>query len=321
MAAEEEVSRKPFDSGLFLRLLAQARPYWLAVTASTIFLLLNALLQAGIPLLSKIAVDRYLAPSPTSTLPLLENLLPATPADGLMAIAAIYFAVIAFSLGLQFSQQLLMQWTGQRIMFDLRRRIYGHLQRLDISYFDTHPVGRIVTRVTTDVDALNELFASGLVALMGDSLVLVFIFVTMFQLSPSLALILAGVLPLVFLATVVFRRTVQSANRKIRIALARINSYLQEHVNGITVLQLFNRERSAISSRSFNMESGSSARFRTSARNTTFCNRRWPPQSGSSSCWMNQSESRGRKARSRCRPAARRWSLKASGSPTGARIG
>ncbi len=246
MAAEEEVSRKPFDSGLFLRLVAQAKPYWLAVAVSTIFLLLNALLQAGIPLLSKIAVDRYLAPSAASTLPPLENLLPARPADGLMAIAAIYFAVIALSLGLQFSQQLLMQWTGQHIMFDLRKRIYAHLQQLDISYFDTRPVGRIVTRVTTDIDALNELFASGLVALMGDSLVLLFILATMFQLSPSLTFVLAGVMPLVFLATVVFRRTVQSANRKIRIALARINSYLQEHVNGITVLQLFNRERRAV---------------------------------------------------------------------------
>lgn len=245
MSAEEEVSRKPFDSRLFLRLLEQARPYWNVIAVSTACLLLNAALQAGIPLLSKIAVDRYLAPAGRSTLPWVDELLPTAPMEGLFAVTLIYLAVLVCSLLLEFGQQLLMQWTGQRVMFDLRRRIYSHLQRLDISYFDRHPVGRIVTRVTTDVDALNELFASGLVALMGDSLVLLFIFVTMFSLSPSLTFILMGVLPLVFAVTVVFRRTVQSANRQIRIALARISAYLQEHVNGIAVLQLFNRERKA----------------------------------------------------------------------------
>jgi ATP-binding cassette subfamily B protein len=245
VAAEAEVSRQPFDSGLFLRLLGQARPYWWVISASTVFQLFNALLQAGIPLLSKIAVDRYLAPSGRPTLPWLESKLPAGAREGLFALAAVYLSVIVFSLLLQFGQQLLMQWTGQQVMFDLRRRIFSHLQRLDISYFDSRPVGRIVTRVTTDIDALNELFASGLVALMGDSLVLLIILATMLQLSPSLTLILAGVLPLVFAVTVVFRRTVQGANRRIRVALARINAYLQEHVNGVTVLQLFNREKKA----------------------------------------------------------------------------
>ncbi|NWF82908.1 MAG: ABC transporter ATP-binding protein [Bryobacteraceae bacterium] len=245
VSGEEEVSRKPFDSRLFLRLLEQARPYWNVIAVSTTCLLLNAVLQAGIPLLSKIAVDRYLAPAGHSTLPWLEDLLPKAAMEGLLAVTLIYLSVLVASLLLEFGQQLLMQWTGQRVMFDLRRRIYSHLQRLDISYFDRHPAGRIVTRVTTDVDALNELFASGLVALMGDSLVLLFILITMFGLSPSLTFILMGVLPLVFAVTVVFRRTVQGANRRIRIALARINAYLQEHVNGITVLQLFNRERKA----------------------------------------------------------------------------
>lgn len=245
MGAEEAVSGKPFDSRLFLRLLVQARPYWIVIAASTACLLLNALLQAGIPLLSKIAVDRYLAPAAGTTLPWLEKLLPKTAMEGLFAVTLIYLSVLVCSLCLEFGQQLLMQWTGQRVMFDLRRSIYSHLQSLDISYFDRHPVGRIVTRVTTDVDALNELFASGLVALMGDSLVLLFILLTMFLLSPSLTFILIAVLPFVFVVTVIFRRSVQGANRKIRIAIARINAYLQEHVNGITVLQLFNRERRA----------------------------------------------------------------------------
>ncbi len=245
MGAEEAVSGKPFDSRLFLRLLVQARPYWIVIAASTACLLLNALLQAGIPLLSKIAVDRYLAPAAGATLPWLEKLLPKTAMEGLFAVTLIYLSVLVCSLCLEFGQQLLMQWTGQRVMFDLRRSIYSHLQSLDISYFDRHPVGRIVTRVTTDVDALNELFASGLVALMGDSVVLLFILLTMFLLSPSLTFILIAVLPFVFVVTVIFRRSVQGANRKIRIAIARINAYLQEHVNGITVLQLFNRERRA----------------------------------------------------------------------------
>lgn len=208
-------------------------------------LLVNSVFQVLTPLLTKIAVDRYLAPNNERNLPWLEQWLPAGTQEGLLRIALIFLAVITAGLVLDFGQQLIMQWTGQRAMFDLRRRIMAKLHQLDVQFFDRNPVGRLVTRVTTDVDALNELFASGLVTLLGDVLVLLFVLTAMFRLSPSLTLLMMAVLPLVFAVTVAFRRTVQASNRRIRVAVARINSFLQEHVNGITVLQLFNREQRA----------------------------------------------------------------------------
>ena len=135
-----------------------------------------------------------------------------------------------------------MQYTGQLAMFDLRKQLMEHLQRLDLSFYDRNPVGRMVTRVTTDVDVLNDLFASGLVTILGDVLVLSFILAVMFRLSPLLTAVMLAAMPLVILTTAVFRRTVTQSYRRIRVAIARINSYLQEHITGMTVLQLFNRE-------------------------------------------------------------------------------
>jgi ATP-binding cassette subfamily B protein len=227
------------------RLLGIIAPYWREVAVAVACLLVNSVFQVLTPLLTKIAVDRYLAPNNERNLPWLEQWLPAGAQEGLLRIALIFLAVITAGLVLDFGQQLIMQWTGQRAMFDLRRRIMAKLHQLDVQFFDCNPVGRLVTRVTTDVDALNELFASGLVTLLGDVLVLLFVLAAMFRLSPSLTLLMMAVLPLVFAVTVAFRRTVQASNRRIRVAVARINSFLQEHVNGITVLQLFNRERRA----------------------------------------------------------------------------
>ena len=142
----------------------------------------------------------------------------------------------------EFAQVYLMQYTGQLAMFDLRKDLMAHLQGLDLAFFDRNPVGRLVTRVTTDVDVLNDLFASGLVTILGDVLVLGFIVAIMFNLSPGLTLLMLGVMPLVILVTAIFRRSVTQSYRRIRIAIAKINAYLQEHVTGIVVLQLFNRE-------------------------------------------------------------------------------
>jgi ATP-binding cassette subfamily B protein len=128
-------------------------------------------------------------------------------------------------------------------MFDLRRELMTHLQNLDVAFYDRNPVGRLVTRVTTDVDVLNELFASGLVTILGDLLTLAFVVFTMFKLSPALTGIVLAVLPFVILATILFRRAVAQSYRRIRVAIARINAYLQEHIVGITVLHLFNREK------------------------------------------------------------------------------
>jgi ATP-binding cassette, subfamily B, multidrug efflux pump len=136
-----------------------------------------------------------------------------------------------------------MQYTGQLAMFDLRKQLMEHLQRLDLAFYDRNPVGRLVTRVTTDVDVLNDLFASGLVTILGDVLVLALILAVMFNMSPALTFIMLAAMPLVILVTGFFRRTVTQSYRRIRVAIAKINSYLQEHITGIAVLQLFNRER------------------------------------------------------------------------------
>ena len=141
-----------------------------------------------------------------------------------------------------FGEQYMMQWVGQKAMFDLRRELMAHLQRLDLAFYDHNPVGRLVTRITTDVDALNELFSSGLLMILGDLLMLGFVVIAMLELSPGMTGFLLAVMPLVVLVTMQFRRAVQKSYRRIRVAIARINSYLQEHINGIAVLQLFNRE-------------------------------------------------------------------------------
>jgi ATP-binding cassette, subfamily B, multidrug efflux pump len=240
---EEEVLAKAYDSHLMRRLLAYLRPYWRLVAISVFFLLLHSVLQVLGPLLTKVVVDRYLAPDPARQPTFLDPYLSPDPWTGITQVAAIYLIVLAGVFAFEFAQAMLMQYTGQRAMFDLRRQIMRHLQELDVSFYDRNPVGRLVTRVTTDVDVLNELFASGLVTIMGDLLTLTFIVAVMFNLSPMLTLIMLAVMPLVVLVTVQFRRAVATSYRRIRVAIAKINSYLQEHVTGIIVLQLFNRER------------------------------------------------------------------------------
>jgi ATP-binding cassette subfamily B multidrug efflux pump len=244
---EEEALGKAYDGRLLRRLLTYLRPYRLVVGISVVLLLVNSALQVFGPLLTKIAVDKYLAPSGISVVPWLENQLSADRITGIAQVSLLYLATILVALVFDFGQQYLMQWTGQRAMFDLRRQLLGHLQKLDLSYYDKNPVGRMVTRVTTDVDVLNELFASGLVTLIGDVAVLAFIAATMFRLNWQLTLLLLAVMPLVIAATTTFRRSVQSSNRRIRTAVARINSYLQERVSGMSVLQLFNREERSCS--------------------------------------------------------------------------
>ena len=146
---------------------------------------------------------------------------------------------------LEFLQTYFMQWTGQKVMFDLRSQIFRHLQRMHVAFYDKNPVGRLVTRVTTDVDALNEMFTSGVVSIFEDLFVLAGILGIMLCMNWKLALITFAVLPFIVFATKIFRDKVRDSYRRIRTAIARINSYLQEHVSGMVVLQLFNRERKA----------------------------------------------------------------------------
>jgi ATP-binding cassette subfamily B multidrug efflux pump len=239
---EEEVVGKAYDSRLMRRLLGYLRPYTKVVLVALVFLLLNAAFQIAGPMLTKIAIDRYLAPSGTIGHTPLDRLLSSDPFTGIWQISLIYLFTICVALVCDFAESYMMQWTGQKAMFDLRRELMAQLQRLDPAYYDKNPVGRLVTRVTTDVDALNELFSSGLLMILGDILMLSFVILTMLQLSPGLTAIMVGVMPFVVWVTVRFRNTVQQSYRRIRVAVARINAYLQEHMNGIAVLHLFNRE-------------------------------------------------------------------------------
>jgi len=224
------------------RLLHYLRPHRVAVAASLGLLLAQSLVQVAGPLLTKLAIDRYLAPSnPPATSPL-DPWLAADVRTGLLQISVLYLAMIIVGFLCDFAQTYLMQRTGQLAMYGLRRELMEHLQRLDMSYFDRNPVGRLITRVTTDVDALSEMWSSGLVAVLGDFLALSFVLAAMLRLSPGLTMFMLAVLPLVVCATMRFRRAVQNGFRRIRVAIAGINSYLQEHASGIAVVQLFNRE-------------------------------------------------------------------------------
>jgi ATP-binding cassette subfamily B protein len=241
----EPVPAKVYDAQLLRRLAVYLRPYRAAVALSSLFLLANSALQILGPWLTKLAVDRYLAPVPHWTPAWLEAWLPADPYSGIAHISAVYLAVMLAGLLLSFLQGYLMQRTGQHAMFDLRRDIVSHLQKADLAYYDRTPVGRLMTRITNDVDSLNELFASGVVAILGDLCVILFLLAAMLRMSPGLTLILLSITPLVLAVTLRFRRDVRDSNRRIRTAVARINAHLQEHVSGVSVVQLFNRESRA----------------------------------------------------------------------------
>ena len=242
---EEQKLGKVYDSHLMRRLGVYLLPYKLQVVAAVLFLIANSMLQIVGPWLTKLAVDRYLAPAKHTVPGWLEAWLSKDPYSGLTQISLIYLGVMVLGLVLSFVQGYLMQWTGQKAMFDLRRQLVEHLQRVDVAYYDRTPVGRLLTRVTSDVDALNELFASGVVAVLGDLCVILFLLTAMVKMSVGLTLLLLAVTPLILLVTIRFRRSVRDSNRRIRTAIARINAFLQEHVTGVSVVQLFNRERRA----------------------------------------------------------------------------
>ena len=241
---EEEVIGKAYDGRLMRRLLTYLRPYkWHVVVALAAIILKSALDVLG-PYLTKIAIDKYLAKSPNSH-SWMGDRLSSAPLVGIAQIGGLYVGILIFTFTLEFIQTYLMQWTGQKVMFDLRSQIFRHLQHMHVGFFDKHPVGRLVTRVTTDVDALNEMFTSGVVSIFEDVFVLFFILAIMLNMNWKLALITFAVLPLITYATSVFRDKVRDSYRRIRTAIARINSYLQEAVSGMLVLQLFNREKRA----------------------------------------------------------------------------
>ncbi|MBV9625560.1 MAG: ABC transporter ATP-binding protein [Acidobacteria bacterium] len=241
---EEEVLGKAYDSRLMKRLLKYLRPYKLEVIVALASIVLKAGADVLGPFLTMVAVDRYLAPAHHAP-SLLARWLSPHPLTGIAQVAAIYVGLITFSFLLEYLQTYLMQWAGQMVMFDLRSEIFRHLQRMHIGFYDKNPVGRLVTRVTSDVDALNEMFTSGVVSIFEDIFVLAGILAIMLCVNWKLALITFAVLPFIAVATKIFRDKVRDSYRRIRVAIARINAHLQEHVSGMVVLQLFNRERRA----------------------------------------------------------------------------
>ena len=247
MAQEEEVLGKAYDSRLMKRLLGYLRPYKWQVVVALASIVLKAACDVSLPYLTKTAIDKYLASSGLHSHGILDRFLSARPLVGIAQLGSIYLALLLIGFGLDYTQTYLMQWTGLKVMFDLRSQIFRHLQRMHIGFFDKNPVGRLVTRVTSDVDALNDMFTSGVVAIFEDVFVLAGIIIIMLGMSWWLALITFSVLPFIFWATMVFRKSVRDSYRRIRTAIARINSYLQEHVSGMVVLQLFNREKRSYS--------------------------------------------------------------------------
>jgi ATP-binding cassette, subfamily B, multidrug efflux pump len=225
---EEEILGKAYDARLMRRLLRYLRPYTMYVAIALAAIVSASILQLAQPYIMKLAIDRYIA---TGDL------------QGLNRIALIFFGVLVGSFTLEYLQTWVLQMTGQRIMFDLRTEIYEHLQRLDMRFFDRNPVGRLMTRVTTDVDVLNDLFTAGVVSIFGDVFTLLGIMIVLVIMDWRLALVAFAVLPLIVVVTQWFRRHVRDSYRTVRTWIARINAFLQEHITGMATVQLFRRER------------------------------------------------------------------------------
>ncbi|MBB5057882.1 ATP-binding cassette subfamily B protein [Granulicella aggregans] len=239
---DDEIVGKVYDGRLMRRLLTYLAPYKLQTALSALAILLKAATDVLGPYLTKVAVDTYMSSTPPEKLSLLARHLSPKPMTGITQIAGLYLGALAVSFILEFFQTYLMQWTGQKIMFDLRSQIFRHIQRMSPSFFDRNPVGKLVTRVTSDVDALNEMFTSGVLAIFEDVFVLLFIVIIMLRMSWPLALLTLAVIPGILLLTSIFRKSVRDSYRRIRKNIAKINAFTQEHVSGMSIVQLFNRE-------------------------------------------------------------------------------
>jgi len=248
---EEEVLGKAYDSRLMKRLLKYLWPYkWHALTSFVLTVLSAPLVLAGPPL-TKAAIDLFLAPDPTKPPAgfalFLKNLAEqwgfgGSASTGITFIALVFLVANLAAFAVQYTQSIVMQAMGQYIMYDLRKQIFAHLQRLSLSFYDRNPVGRLMTRLTTDVDALNEMFTAGVIAIFGDVAMIFYIVIWMFEVNWKLALVSFSILPLLAMLTTWFRLGARSSFREVRVRIARINAFLQEHITGMPVVQLFNRE-------------------------------------------------------------------------------
>ena len=227
MTHDDDILGKAYDARLMRRLLLFLRPYWRQVAMAFAAILVGAGAALAQPYLVKVAIDDHIAVSRL---------------EGLDRLAVWYAAILVFAFAAEYVQTWTLQLTGQRIMYDLRMAVYGHLQRLDVSYYDRNPVGRLMTRVTSDVDVLNDLFSSGVVTIFGDVLTLAGIMAVMTWMDWRLALVAFSVLPLIVFITQWFRKNVRESYRQVRTWIARINAFLQENLTGMSTVQLFRRE-------------------------------------------------------------------------------
>jgi len=225
---EDQITGKAYDARLMRRLWRHLRPRrgWLLIALGCVVTVTAADISG--PYLVKIAIDQHIAPHRLA---------------GLGGLAALYLAVLATGFGARYAQNFIMNVVGQRVMYDLRLELFGHLQRMALSFFDRRPVGVLVTRMTNDVDALNDLLTTGAVAIAGDLVMLAAIVIVLLLVNWQLALVTFAMVPLVAFAANLFRQRMRESYRAIRVRLGRINGYLQEAISGMLITQLFNRER------------------------------------------------------------------------------
>jgi ATP-binding cassette subfamily B multidrug efflux pump len=232
---DDEVQNRSYDSALMKRLLSYLGPYKRRVVASIFLLLFVSVSQLAPPMLVKLAIDRYLNAA--------GGLDGSARLNGLLMICAVYCGVLVVGFAFSYLQIYIMSYIGQRVMFDLRMQLFTNLQRLEVAFFDKNPVGRLMTRLTNDIEVLNDMFTSGVVSIFLDLFTLAGIVIILCSLNIRLALLSFIVLPLLFVCALLFRSYVRTSYRNVRKRIARINTFLQENLTGMFIIQIFNRER------------------------------------------------------------------------------
>ena len=225
---EEDVLGKAYDARLMKRLMIYTRPYRWMIALAVFTLVTGALLQTSLAFITKKGIDEHIM---------------VGKAEGFDMLALSYLGIIIIMLFITFLQIYVTMWLGQKIQHDIRMEVFGHMQKLHLGYFDKNPVGRMVTRVTNDINTLDELFSSGVANIIGDILMLLFFVSALFYVSWKLALITFISLPLLLVTTFLFRAKAREAYRMVRLKVARLNAYVQEHLTGMTIIQLFTKEQ------------------------------------------------------------------------------
>jgi ATP-binding cassette, subfamily B, multidrug efflux pump len=236
---EDEILGKAYDARLMRRLLGYLRPYRGLVIIALLIILGISVTEAAPPVIAKFIVDNAIAPAVNGQIGIDEGLARLAP------LGFAYIAVLVVSSGLRYGQTMLASYVGQKAMYDLRVQLFAHLQGLSLTFFDRNPVGRLMTRITNDIDALTDMVTQGVVAIFGDIVVIGVIAVVLLVLDFRLALVTFAALPLLIWLTMYFRRIMRDSFRSIRIRLARINAYLNENLSGMAIVQLFTRERAS----------------------------------------------------------------------------